>query len=110
MTGSQTVPVSPRVICICSGRPSRFMLRPMEPTPAPRALVVAAFASISVIWGSTYLAIRIALVDFPPFVIGAFRFLVAGGLLSCYARLRGHKWPSSAEWAGSALVGGLFFV
>jgi drug/metabolite transporter (DMT)-like permease len=87
------------------------MLRAMEPrTPAPRAVVVLAFAAISVIWGSTYLAIRIALVDFPPFLIGALRFLAAGGVLCAYGRLRGQRWPSPSEWAGSAIVGGLFFV
>jgi drug/metabolite transporter (DMT)-like permease len=78
--------------------------------PASRALVVAAFAAVSVIWGSTYLGIRIALADYPPFLMGAVRFLVAGGLLCVYARLRGHAWPSLAEWRGSAIVGSLFFV
>jgi drug/metabolite transporter (DMT)-like permease len=83
----------------------------MQPaTPAPRALVVAAFLAVSLVWGSTYLAIRIALLDFPPFLIGAIRFLLAGGALCAYASLRGQKWPSSTEWRGSALVGGLFFV
>jgi drug/metabolite transporter (DMT)-like permease len=106
-----TVPVSACRICICSGLAAGFMLRAMEPrTPSPRALVVAAFAAVCVIWGSTYLAIRIALVDFPPFLIGALRFLAAGGILCGYAKLRGHKWPSPSEWARSALVGGLFFV
>ncbi len=84
--------------------------RPLASGSASRALVITAFAAISVIWGSTYLAIRIALVDFPPFLIGAVRFLVAGGMLCVYARLRGDRWPSVSGWAGSALVGGLFFV
>jgi len=77
---------------------------------APRAMVVASYVAVSLIWGSTYFAIRVALDDFPPFLIGALRFLAAGGLLVAYGRLRGHRWPSRAEWAASALVGGLFFV
>jgi drug/metabolite transporter (DMT)-like permease len=79
-------------------------------TSAPRSLVVAAFLSISIIWGSTYLGIRVALEEFPPFQIGAIRFLVAGTMLCLFARLRGQAWPTLSQWAGSALVGGLFFV
>jgi drug/metabolite transporter (DMT)-like permease len=75
-----------------------------------RGAVALAFAAVSIIWGSTYLGIRVALADYPPFLIGAVRFLVAGGLLSGYARLRGHRGLSAREWMGSALVGGLFFV
>jgi drug/metabolite transporter (DMT)-like permease len=83
----------------------------MEPrSEAPRALVVAAFVAVSVIWGSTYLGIRMALVDFPPFAIGALRFLLAGAALCGYARLRGQRWPSATEWKGAAIVGGLFFI
>jgi len=77
---------------------------------APRALVLASYAAVCSIWGSTYFAIRVALVDFPPFLIGALRFLAAGTLLVTYARLRGHRWPSAAECATSALLGALFFV
>jgi drug/metabolite transporter (DMT)-like permease len=83
----------------------------MEPrSTAPRALVVAAFVAVSLIWGSTYLGIRVALVDFPPFMIGALRFLFAGAVLCGYARLRGQKWPTASEWRGAAIVGALFFV
>jgi len=77
---------------------------------ASRSLVALAFVAVSVIWGSTYLGIRIALAGFPPFLIGAIRFLTAGAALCGYARLRGQRWPSLREWGGSALVGGLFFV
>jgi len=77
---------------------------------APRALVVVAFAAVSVIWGSTYLGIRIALHEFPPFMIGALRFLFAGAVLCGYAKARGQRWPTATEWRGAAIVGGLFFM
>ena len=52
-------------------------------------LVVLAFVAVSLIWGSTYLGIRVALESFPPFLIGAIRFVGAGALLFAVAKLRG---------------------
>jgi drug/metabolite transporter (DMT)-like permease len=69
-----------------------------------------AFASIYVIWGSTYLAIRIAIETIPPFLMAAVRFLVAGGLLLMWARLRGAPWPSRRELGNAALVGALLLL
>ena len=68
-------------------------------------LVVLAFAAVSVIWGSTYLGIRIALESFPPFLLGAIRFVLAGGLLFGWARLRGEPLPSAIEWRSAAVTG-----
>jgi drug/metabolite transporter (DMT)-like permease len=45
---------------------------------AERWRIVAALATLYVVWGSTYLAIKIALVDFPPFALAATRFALAG--------------------------------
>src|SRR6266487_2179045 len=50
-----------------------------EHRPAPRGLVLAAFAAIYLIWGSTYLGIRFAVETIPPFLLGGARFLLAGG-------------------------------
>jgi drug/metabolite transporter (DMT)-like permease len=86
-------------------------------TPAPpssaagsRPLLVAAFAAVCVIWGSTYLGIRVALEGFPPFLLGAVRFLAAGAVLFAVARARGEKAPSAPEWGSALLTGGLLFV
>ena len=57
----------------------------------PRELkwrLVLAFAALYVIWGSTYLAIRIAVETMPPFSMAAVRFLVAGAVLYAWARRR----------------------
>ena len=67
---------------------------------------------VYVVWGSTYLAIRFAIETLPPFLMGAVRFLVAGGLLYGWSIGRGdaaNDRPGPAEWRSAAIVGaGLF--
>jgi drug/metabolite transporter (DMT)-like permease len=70
-------------------------------------LVVAAFAAIYVIWGSTYLAIRFAIESMPPLFMGAVRFLIAGGLLHVWAAARGGVRPTWLQWRGAAIAGAL---
>ena len=82
----------------------------MAPARSERTLVAVSFAAVVLIWSSTYLGIRIALEGFPPFAIGAIRFLVAGSLLFAYLRARGERAPTAREWGAAALTGGLFFV
>lgn len=76
--------------------------------PDPRVLL--AFAAIYVLWGATFLAIRIAVVEIPPFFTAGVRFLTAGALLYACMRLRGQPAPSSAEWRGIALTALFLFV
>ncbi len=72
--------------------------------------IVAAFAGIYLIWGTTYLAIAITLQTLPPFVSGAVRFLVAGTLMYAWLRSR-HAKPLAgvnliaAAWTGVLLSG-----
>jgi drug/metabolite transporter (DMT)-like permease len=73
--------------------------------PAP--LLLACLAATWLIWGSTYLAIKFALVGLPPFLMMASRFAVAGALLLGYMRLRGAPWPSGVEWRNAAILGTL---
>jgi drug/metabolite transporter (DMT)-like permease len=75
-----------------------------------RTLVVLAFIAVCVVWGSTYLAIRVSLEGFPPFLGGAFRFLLAGSFLFVVLRARGERAPTAIEWRGAAITGALFFV
>ncbi|HEY8485568.1 MAG TPA: drug/metabolite exporter YedA [Longimicrobiales bacterium] len=75
-----------------------------------RALVIAAFAAVYLIWGSTYLAIRFGLETLPPFLLGAARFLVAGAILYGWARWRGAARPSRAEWGAAAWIGALLLL
>lgn len=75
-----------------------------------RLRVLAAFAAVYVIWGSTYLAIRFAIATLPPFVMAGTRFLVAGALLYGWARARGVASPTRAQWGAAAVIGTLLLL
>ncbi len=77
------------------------------PPHTPRPLVIGlALAAVYLIWGSTYLGIRFALEGgFPPFLLGGFRFLIAGGLMFAFLRLRGVAPPTRAQWRNLAVMG-----
>lgn len=75
--------------------------------PRPRSLVVPALLACYLVWGSTYLAIRMALASFPPFFQMGSRFLCAGILLFGWVMLRGGAWPTARQWAHAAVVGAL---
>src|SRR3989441_6829189 len=74
---------------------------------APRGLVLAAFAAIYLIWGSTYLGIRFAVETIPPFILGGARFLLAGAILYAWLRFKGVPNPSIVHWRNAAIIGGL---
>jgi drug/metabolite transporter (DMT)-like permease len=76
---------------------------------APPRLAYAALAAVCVIWGTTYLGIRVALEAVPPALMGAFRWVAAGSLLLAYARLRGHALPHVGSW-GSLAIQGLLMI
>ncbi|HUF12576.1 MAG TPA: EamA family transporter [Longimicrobiales bacterium] len=74
-----------------------------------RALLVAAFGAVYVIWGSTYLAIAWAVATIPPLTMIAARCLVAGGVLYAVSRARAGR-PSAVEWRRALVAGVLLFV
>jgi drug/metabolite transporter (DMT)-like permease len=62
------------------------------------------------VWGSTYLAISIAVETFPPFIMAAIRFGLAGLILLTWSiarERRSFQWPTRREWRDSAIVGAL---
>src|SRR5271154_3848340 len=80
---------------------------------APKALdirVLLAFLAIYVLWGTTFLAIRIAVQEVPPLFAAGSRFFVAGVVLYGFMRLRGQPPPTRTQWRGLALLGVLMFV
>jgi drug/metabolite transporter (DMT)-like permease len=82
----------------------------MNPTVAtigspPRSLVAAAFAAIYLIWGSTYLAIRVAVETLPPFLMAGARFLIAGAVLLTAVRARRVAWPTSRQCRNGVIAG-----
>jgi drug/metabolite transporter (DMT)-like permease len=78
--------------------------------PASRAQIAAAFASIYIIWGSTYLAIRYAIQTIPPFLMGATRFLISGAVLYAWARHRGAQRPTRLHWRNAFIAGGFLLL
>ncbi len=85
----------------------------MSEVPAARpsvARLVAAFAAVYVLWGSTYLGIRFSIETLPAFFTQGVRFTAAGLLLYAWARLSGAPHPTRREWGGAAVAGLLLFV
>ena len=75
-----------------------------SPSPSRTSLIVA-FAAIYLIWGSTYLGIRVAVEAMPPFLMAAARFLIAGAILFTWLKLRGAAWPTAYQWRVNAVIG-----
>jgi drug/metabolite transporter (DMT)-like permease len=78
-------------------------LRDRPVTRAPRAAWVA-WVAVCVIWGTTYLGIRIALETIPPALMSGIRWTIAGLLVSAALRVRGDPMPGPREWPGLALL------
>ncbi len=77
--------------------------------PPPKVLLVAAFAALYIIWGSTYLAIKIGVETMPPWPMIAARHALAGTMLFTTLRLSGVPAPKRAHWRG-AVTGGLMLL
>jgi drug/metabolite transporter (DMT)-like permease len=74
------------------------------------AALVASFAAIYLIWGSTYLAIRYAIETLPPLLMMGIRHLFAGAALYGWTRWRGTPAPKLREWMHPALIGAFLFL
>jgi drug/metabolite transporter (DMT)-like permease len=84
---------------------SKLPGRAADPLPP---IVLACLAATWIIWGSTYLAIKFALVSFPPYLQMGSRFLVAGAGLAAWMRwIRSAPWPKARQWYHALIVGGL---
>lgn len=70
---------------------------------------IALFA-LYIVWGSTYLGMRIAIETIPPFVHGAIRFFVSGVILIAWQRFSGEPWPTLRQWKACAIIGTLLLV
>ena len=77
------------------------------PSRALSPLVFGCLAVTWLVWGSTYLVIRFALVGFTPYFLMATRFVAAGGLLLGWQLARGASMPTVREWRNAILVGTL---
>jgi drug/metabolite transporter (DMT)-like permease len=72
--------------------------------------IIPALLATYIVWGSTYLAIRYALVSFPPFFQMGTRFMTAGVLLFVFMLLRGTALPTVSQWRNAFVVGALMLA
>src|SRR6476620_5320624 len=72
--------------------------------PQPRSRIILAFALLYVLWGSTYLAMRVVVRDMPPYVAGGVRYLVAGPIMLAACAMMGRKISLSRHDLGRLLV------
>ena len=78
----------------------------MTPTEsAHRWRLLAAFAAVYLIWGSTYLAIKFAIETMPPLLMAGIRYCIAGGVLYGWTRWRGAPRPTLRHWRSAAIAG-----
>jgi len=75
-----------------------------------RILIIVSLLSLYFLWGGTYLAMRIALHGFPPFILAGVRQLTAGVILFVVLWLRKHELPTRKQWLTAIIVGGLLLV
>jgi drug/metabolite transporter (DMT)-like permease len=76
----------------------------------PKWKTLLAFAIIYLVWGSTFLAIRVGVREVPPFLLAAMRFTVAGVVLYSWMIARGERSPSVRQWTSALLLAVLIFV
>ena len=86
---------------------SATLTHPGAPSPALSPIILLCLAATWLVWGSTYLAIKYALISFPPFFQMGTRFLLAGVVLAAWMRWRGAPWPGRVQWRNAAVVGAL---
>jgi len=79
-------------------------------TTRQRRLAYLSWITVCVVWGTTYLGIRVCLETIPPWLMGGFRWLSAGALLAAYVVARGESLPGRERWGGIALLGFLMLA
>ncbi len=76
-----------------------------------RLRLIAAFAAVYIVWGSTYLAIRFAVETLPPLLMAGARFLLSGAILLAFARLRDPSvTPTRLDWRTGLVSGALLLL
>src|SRR6185369_6165568 len=84
----------------------------MQANKPSRLLVVLAFGAVYILWGSTYLGIRLAIETLPPFLMAGTRFTLAGAILLTWSRLKKRErfLSSPSQWQKAFIVGGLLLL
>lgn len=87
-----------------------FWIKSFLKTHTRPLLIASALLALYLIWGSTYLAMKFVIESFPPVLMAAVRFILAGGLLFGWLRLRGAPNPTPPQWLGAGIVGIMLLV
>ncbi|HEX7733568.1 MAG TPA: drug/metabolite exporter YedA, partial [Ktedonobacteraceae bacterium] len=72
--------------------------------------IIISMVALYILWGATYLGMRVALQSFPPFLLAGIRFLVSGSLMFLFLLLRGAPLPTRKQWLGAAVIGALLLI
>jgi drug/metabolite transporter (DMT)-like permease len=72
--------------------------------------IATAFFAVYVFWGMTYLAMRVAVEEIPPYLMAGSRFVLAGMILFAWARRRGDPAPTLQQWRAAAVVGAFLLL
>lgn len=80
-----------------------------EKTPT-KAAIIAGFATIYLLWGSTYLGIKIAVETLPPFLMAGARFFLAGVILTAWIAFTSGFKATPRQWRDNSLIGGLLLL
>ncbi len=84
--------------------------RPEHVDGRERKLALIAWMSVCLIWGTTYLAIRVSVETIPPWLMSGVRWLSAGGAIAAFQAARGERVFTAAHWRGTAFLGFFMFV
>lgn len=84
--------------------------KPPAESTVSASRIALGFAIIYLVWGSTYLAMRVAVETLPPFLMAGTRFVLAGGLLMAWMRWRGAALPSRDQWRNAWITGSMLFL
>jgi len=69
-----------------------------------------ALFALYLVWGSTYLGIKVAIETIPPFFHAGIRFLISGLILVIWQRAAGHSLPTRKQWVSTAIIGTLLLL
>lgn len=103
---------APRAILrsVPAGRSSPGRRSFPRPAPAPAAAVGAAYAIVCVVWGSTYLFIKLGVEVLPPYLLGGARFSIAGVVLVAACLATGRRLPADPATFGRATFVGILLL
>ncbi len=82
----------------------------MSTSHRQRRVAYLAWGAVCLIWGTTYLGIRVSLETMPPALMGGLRWTIAGTLLALYLTVRGQRLPPRSQWGSIVLLGFLLLV